>query len=213
MTTKQVQLLLLYLGYDVGTVDGICGKQTQAAVKQFQADFGGIGVDGISGEETQKALKYAVAYETLKRETTEASAAVGGGSNVPTKTGTFWDEIEYFERKEFRCPCGKCGGFPVEPQETLVRTVDQMRKDFGTAIIIVPEDGHSGGSGVRCQAYNDSLSGSVKNSKHVQGKAVDFKAPGKSTLEVESYITKLKTAGTIRYWYRISAGSWHMDIL
>lgn len=206
MTTYQIQLLLLYLGYSPGNPDGLDGPTTQAAVRQFQEDFGGITVDGIPGEETQKALKHAVAYGTLKRE----NATV---SKTETVTGTFWDEIEYFERKEFRCPCGKCGGFPVEPQEALVRAVNQMRKDFGTAIIIVPPDGHSGGSGVRCQAYNDSLSGSVKNSRHVQGKAVDFQAPGQTTAQVESYLAKLKTAGTIRYWYRISAGSWHMDIL
>lgn len=210
MSIYQIQLLLLYLGYSPGAPDGIDGPSTQAAVKQFQADFGGVQVDGIPGMETQKALKHAVAYGFLKKETTEDSSVV---SKMETTTGTFWDEIEYFERKEFRCPCGKCGGFPVEPQEALVRAVNQMRKDFGTAIIIVPPDGHSGGSGVRCQAYNDSLSGSVTNSRHVQGKAVDFQAPGKTTLEVESYLTKLKTDGTIRYWYRISAGSWHMDIL
>lgn len=146
----------VHKGYDPGAADGIVGGKTQAAIKQFQADFGGIGVDGIAGEETQKALKHAVAYGTLKRENATENATV---SKTETVTGTFWDEIEYFERKEFRCPCGKCGGFPVEPQEVLVRAVNQMRKDFGTAIIIVPPDGHSGGSGVRCQAYNDSLSG------------------------------------------------------
>ena len=133
-------------------------------------------------------------------------------NNVGNKTGTYWDGIKYFTRDEFRCPCGKCGGYPVEPKEALVRIADEMRAAFGKAVIIVPPDGHSGGSGVRCQAYNDSLSGSAKNSRHLDGKAIDFSAPGVPGSTIEAYLNKLLNAGKIRYWYKISSGSYHMDI-
>ena len=93
-----------------------------------------------------------------------------------------------------------------------MRIADEMREAFGKPVIIVPPDGHSGGSGVRCQRYNDSLSGSAPNSRHVQGKAVDFSAPGVSAATIESYLNKLLNAGKIRYWYKIQSGSYHMDI-
>lgn len=197
MTIKQRQALLFYLGYYVGNIDGEWGQMSKTATRCFQKDYG-LTADGICGTETEKALKHAVAYGMPAKK-------------VENKSG-FWKEIKYFTREEFRCPCGKCGGFPVEPKEALVRICDEMRGAFGKAVIIVPPDGHSGGSGVRCQKYNDSLSGSAKNSRHIQGKAVDFKAPGVSASTIEAYLNKLKNAGKLRYWYKICAGSYHMDI-
>lgn len=207
MTIKQQQNLLAYLGYYTESIDGIFGKGSISATARFQKDFG-ITMDGNIGAETEKALKHAVAYGMPEKNQTSVSTEPS-----PTETGTFWNGIKYFKRSEFRCPCGKCGGFPVEPKEGIVKAVDQMRGDFGVPVIIVPADGHSGGSGVRCQAYNDSLHGSVSNSRHVQGKAVDFSAPGESNTEIEAYLNKIKENGTIRYWYRISPGAFHMDIL
>ena len=86
-------------------------------------------------------------------------------------TGTFWDEIEYFTREEFRCQCkGKyCNGFPVEPQEKLVRTVDEIRRRLGVPVTIV----ESGGSGVRCEIHNRNVGG-VENSDHKTGNAADL---------------------------------------
>jgi len=202
MTVEQKQCLLKYLGYYAGKVDGDWGQLSSVACKAFQKDYG-LKADGICGNDTEKALKHAVTYGMPTKKAESTSTA--------NKSG-FWKEIKYFTREEFRCPCGKCGGFPVEPKEALVRIVDEMRGAFGKAVIIVPPDGHSGGSGVRCQKYNDSLSGSAKNSRHIQGKAVDFKAPGVSATTIESYLNKLKNAGKIRYWYKICAGSYHMDI-
>ena len=40
MTTKQVQCLLAYLGYDPGTIDGLDGNNTQRAVRAFHHLFG-----------------------------------------------------------------------------------------------------------------------------------------------------------------------------
>ncbi len=200
---KQRQCLLFYLEYYVGDIDGIWGQLSKTAVKSFKGDFGGLTVNDTVDDATMKAMKHAVAYGMPAKKVENTSAA--------NKSG-YWVNIKHFTRDEFRCPCGKCGGFPVEPKEALVRIVDEMREAFGKAVIIVPPDGHSGGSGVRCQNYNDSLKGSSKNSRHVKGKAVDFSAPGVSAATIESYLNKLKNSGKIRYWYKISAGSYHMDI-
>ena len=78
-------------------------------------------------------------------------------------------DIRYFKRAEFRCPCGRCGGFPVEPQESIVRIVDEIRHRLGIPISIV--DG--GGSGVRCAAHNAEVGG-VSDSQHLYGLAADL---------------------------------------
>ena len=52
---RQVQTALQNRGYDPGTVDGIYGEKTEAAVRQFQRDQG-LTVDGIAGPATLKAL-------------------------------------------------------------------------------------------------------------------------------------------------------------
>lgn len=200
MNDRQKQNLLAYLGYYVGDIDGIWGAMSKTAMDAFKADYKGLDAPGIPEDAPEKALKHAVAYDMFKTEP------------VKDETGTFWGRIRHFTRNEFRCPCGNCGGFPVEPQEALVRAADDMREAFGCAVIIVPPDGHSGGSGVRCAAYNAKLSGSVSNSRHLFGKAIDFSAPGVSESTIEAYLSKIKSNGTIRYWYKISYGSYHMDI-
>lgn len=201
MTVREQQLLLSFLGYYTGTINGTTSPQS--ATRQFQADYS-LSVDGIFGPKTEEKIREVIGNPNMeKKRTTVVNTATGDA---------FWRGLKYFTRDEFRCPCGKCGGFPVEPNHQLVLEVEEMRKSFGRPIIIVPPDGHSGGSGVRCAAYNATLSGSASNSRHKDGKAVDFSSPGTPTATIETYLTKLKNAGKIRYWYRISAGSYHMDV-
>lgn len=156
MTTKQVQCLLLYLGYPAGTPDGITGNQTRQAVKLFQAAEG-LTQDGDPGQETQAALLAAVAAgRTYTPTATET-----------TKTGTFWDDIQYFRREEFRCQCGGkyCNGFPAEPAEETVRLADEIRRRAGVPLNV--------NSGVRCKQHNADVGG-VSNSLHLTGQAIDL---------------------------------------
>ena len=157
MTIEQCQCLLAYLGYLRIPISGVWDTASSIACRQFQENFGGIAVDGICGPETQKALKHAVAYRMDTKETTESSS--------------FWDDIEYFERKEFKCQCGGkyCNGYPVEPQEHLVRIVDEIRRRLGVPVSIVD----AGGSGVRCATHNRNVGG-VSNSWHLYGRAADL---------------------------------------
>lgn len=160
MTIKQRQHLLAYLGYYVGQVDGDWGSGSRAACTAFQRDVE-ITPDGYGGPETDKYLKKAVANDTFKTEPVEEE----------TGTGTFWDDSEFFDREEFRCQCGGkyCNGFPVEPEEELVRVCNEIRRRLGVPVSIVD----SGGSGVRCTRHNSAVGG-VGNSNHLYGKAGDL---------------------------------------
>ena len=170
MTVKQEQCLLAYLGYYTGQIDGQWGGMSTAACRAFQKDYG-LTADGICGAMTQKMMVAAVAGTASKVE--RPAEAEQEATDKP-KTGTFWDDIRYFSREEFRCQCnGKyCNGFPVEPEEKMVRTVDEIRHRLGIPIGIVT----SGGSGVRCPTHNAEVGG-VYNSEHLYGRAADLHSP------------------------------------
>ena len=59
---KELQTLLNAKGYDCGTVDGIFGKNTLAAVREFQK-ANGLALDGVVGQKTWKALNGAQPVE------------------------------------------------------------------------------------------------------------------------------------------------------
>ena len=161
MTYRDAQHLLCVLLKDREIqCDGIWGPRSQEAMSDFQSRFGGIEVNGQLNEESAKALRHAVAYWY-----DEADAA------PEEPTGSFWDEIKYFTREEFRCQCGGkyCNGFPVEPEEKLVRSLDEFRRRLGVPVTIVESDG----SGVRCAQHNANKGG-VANSNHLYGKAADL---------------------------------------
>ena len=193
MTKKQIQHLLGYLGYYTLDVDGILGKQSLAAIKTFQNEYG-ITADGIADEETQNALLYSVTYGMPERKPDEP---------VDLKTGSFWDEIEYFTRDEFKCKCGGkyCKGYPHEPDERMVRIADQLRKNLGVPVTIV--------SGLRCRTWN-AIQGGVSNSQHMYGEAADIYAEGVSQSRVEAELDKI---GGVRYHYSIEGSSnVHFDV-
>lgn len=203
MTIDQKQCLLKYLGYYGGEIDGSYGPQTRAATKKFQSDFG-ITIDGIAGGETEKALKHAVAYGMPEKNTTDAPTTA---ESPKESTGTFWDDIQYFDREEFRCKCGGkyCDGFPAEPQEKLVRLAEQVREHFGSPANL--------SSGLRCPTHNANVGG-VYNSRHLSGKAMDFHVNGVSGGKLLAYV---QTLPGVRYAYQISSNGKltdyvHMDV-
>jgi peptidoglycan hydrolase-like protein with peptidoglycan-binding domain len=191
MTVKQKQHLLAYLGYYVGNVDGVWGTLSQTAMNAFNADFKVIDVPGIPENAPEKALKHAVAYDLFKTEPAK------------DETGTFWDEIEHFDRSEFKCKCGGkyCNGYPAEPDERMVKIADQLRKNLGVPITIV--------SGLRCKTWN-AIQGGVANSQHMYGEASDIYAMGVSQSRVEAELDEI---GGVRYHYAIKGSSnVHFDV-
>lgn len=199
MTIYQQQCLLAYLGYSPGVIDGIYGNKTQNAIKQFQTD-NSLPVTGVADDATEKMLKNNVAVGTLKRaETGSISNQSQTNSN---QTGTFWDSIKYFKREEFRCKCGGryCNGYPVEPDEKLIRLAEKVREHFNAPVTV--------SSGIRCEKHNASVGG-VANSKHRLGKAMDFSVRGISSSMVDAYVGSLTG---VSYHYCIDGNYIHMDV-
>ena len=195
MDAKDMQCLLLFLKdgngnrYYTGQVDGIWGSRSRCALRVFQSRLG-LEPTGEGDKATWDALRQAVAEGFP-----EAEEAAGDGS--------FWQEIRYFTREEFRCKCGGryCGGFPAEPREQLVRIADQLRKNLGVPITVV--------SGLRCPEWN-RIQGGVENSQHMHGEAADICAAGCSQGQVEA---ALESIGGVRYHYPIDGSSnVHFDI-
>lgn len=193
MNTKQIQHLLAYLGYYTGGIDGKWGPLSEAATISFQRDFG-IDDDGIVGAETGKALKHAVSYGMPQKE-------------EESEEDSFWGHIRYWSREEFRCRCGEthdpyCDGFPVEPDQTLVELVDDIRHDMGAKGIR--------SSGLRCPQHNAEQKGSAPNSKHLEGKALDFKIIGVSASRV---LARAKSDPRCDYAYIIDDGPYvHVNV-
>lgn len=168
MTVKQIQCLLTYLGYSPGSIDGIEGRNTQGAIRAFQADYG-LTADGIPGAATQKMLIGAIAGTAVKVEKPEDSPE--------PKTGTFWDKIQYFTREECRCKCGGkyCNGYPAEMSETTMLIADEVRRRAGVPL--------RNNSALRCQRWN-AEQGGVANSNHMTGRAIDL-APIDGNISVD----------------------------
>lgn len=186
MTIKQRQCLLFYLGYYVGSIDGKWGTLSKVATKAFQKDFG-LTADGICGADTEKAMAHAVCYGMPAKKAESA-------------TGDFWDGVKHFKRSEFKCKCGKCGGFPVEPDKKLVELLVQIREHFDSPVTIT--------SGVRCKTHNTNVGG-ASSSQHLYGTAADFKVKGKTPKEVAAYCeTLLPKSGGIGLY-----STWvHVDV-
>ena len=194
MTVKQTQCLLAYLGYYTGQIDGQWGGMSTAACRAFQADYG-LTADGICGTMTQKMLIGAIAGTAVKVEKPESSDA--------PKTGTFWDEIEFFDPEEMKCKCGGkyCSGFPHEIQPLLMQILDRARRWSGHPIVIV--------SGLRCKEWNRIQKG-VATSQHQYGEAADVYFYGVSA---NTALEWLQSQPDVRYAYRIEGcNNIHFDI-
>ena len=188
MTIKQKQNLLAYLGFYTGEIDGDWGNLSKSATSAFQKGFGGLEVDGICGEETQKALKHAVAYGMPKRK------------EEHTASGDFWDGIEYFNKSEFACKCGTyCNGYPDEMKKGVITVADRVRAHFGSPAYV--------SSGLRCKQHNANVGG-VVDSRHLTGRAMDFRIEGKTAEQVLAYVQQQPE---IRYAYAIDSLYVHMD--
>ena len=183
MTNRQKQNLLQYLGYYTGVPDGIWGNLSKQAAERFQRDYG-LEVDGMLEEDAQRRILEVITDR-------EQPAKIG--------MADWWKDIRYFTRGEFACKCGRCGGFPAEPEEGLVRLADQVRGHFGKSAIV--------SSGVRCPSHNVRVGG-VAGSYHLKGKAMDFRVTGQTAAQVLAYVRTLP----IHYAYAIDDSYVHMDV-
>ena len=200
MTVKQQQLLLSFLGYYTGKIDGITGPQTQTAIRKFQEIYG-LSTDGVFGAKTEAKIREVIGNPE-KEKKQESTPVV----NKPVTGDAFWDEIKYFTRDEFACKCkqyGKayCNGYPVEPSQKLVKLAEKVRMHFNAPITV--------SSGIRCKQHNINQGG-VSNSRHTLGTAMDFDVKGKTAAQVLAYV---KTLPEVAYCYDIDGTYVHMDVI
>ena len=200
MEVWRKQCLLAYVGLlPYQDIDDIWGDQTQGATEAFQSKYQMKPVDGIFGDDTLEKILDVI----HSREEPAPDISVG---DKKEPTGTFWDHIRYWSRDEFACRCGQyhtpyCNGFPVEPDQTLVELVDDIRHDFG-------RPGHPS-SGIRCERHNADQPNSAKNSLHKYGKALDFFIEGVSGAQL---LARAQADPRTNYAYIIEGQYVHVDV-
>ncbi len=74
-----------------------------------------------------------------------------------------------FRPEEFRCPCGRCTGYPVQMKARELKHIQRIRDHYGKPMTIT--------SALRCEYQNNRVGGS-KDSRHLEGRAVDFYMKG-----------------------------------
>lgn len=72
---RELQTSLVQLGYDVGTINGSLGWQTEGAIRSFQRDYG-LKADGLAGPQTIGELK------RLTGQSTNASGKAIGNKGI-----------------------------------------------------------------------------------------------------------------------------------
>ena len=77
-----------------------------------------------------------------------------------------------FKPEEFKCECGGryCTGYPSWMKKVELENLQNIRNHYKKPMIVT--------CGLRCRPYNNSLAGSISNSKHLSGYATDFYMSG-----------------------------------
>ena len=97
------------------------------------------------------------------------------GTNTDNTLRTVYNVHKYtknFSPEEFRCECGGryCCGYPTYMKPHELQNIQMIRSHWNTPIKVT--------CGMRCKTYNKKLNGSITNSKHLTGQAIDFYQKG-----------------------------------
>lgn len=97
------------------------------------------------------------------------------GTNTDNMLRTVWNTLRLtknFDPKEFRCDCSGrfCCGFPSYMKANELMHIQTIRSHYGKPITVT--------QGLRCSGRNKELRGSVVNSGHLKGRAIDFYQKG-----------------------------------
>lgn len=161
-------------------------KQRQFYLKELGFYKGEI--DGVEGKSTKAA------YKKLQSKYFTRAKDITGEYNTATdillvNARRVQFRTKNFRLEEFKCGCkGRyCTGYPTYINRQLLENLQTLREYYKKSISV--------SSGLRCNGYNDSLVGSIKHSKHTQGKAVDIYG---SMTDTKQERTQLK-----QKWYKL----------
>lgn len=150
-------------------------------------------VDGKEGKLTKEA------YKKLQKKYFTRKKDIDGlyGTNTDILLINAYRVKKYtknFALSEFKCECGGkyCTGYPKYLSIYLLKNIQKIRDKCKVPMKIT--------SGLRCTKFNNSLVGSIKNSKHTQGKAIDFHGTLTNTRTKRNTLKK--------YWYTLPKSSY-----
>lgn len=200
MTNKQKQCLLTFLGYDTGGIGNGWGPKSREAVEQAQEDLN-LEPDGVWGALTEAAVLEAVyTYDDGPQPEQEP---VTGEEALDDLLAERFKGIRYLSPEEARCQCGgkHCNGFPALPDREMLELADDLRERGGGPLYR--------SSFLRCPTHNANSNG-VKNSKHMFGKALDFRIDG---LTGQQLLALAQADPRTNYAYIIGNGPYvHVDV-
>ena len=77
-----------------------------------------------------------------------------------------------FNALEFRCECGGkyCSGYPSYMTPEIIKNIQAIRNHWSKPVTVT--------CGLRDKTYNSKLGGSIQNSLHIHGRAIDFYQSG-----------------------------------
>lgn len=99
-----------------------------------------------------------------------------------------------FKPSEFKCPCGRCTGYPVQMKAKELKHLQRIRDHYGKPMTIT--------SGLRCSHQNSKVGGS-SDSRHLTGYASDFYIAGvtDTSQRRKSAIAWIRTLPNHRWTY------------
>ena len=164
LSVKQRQEKLKYLGYYKGKIDGKEGTQTKKSYKDLQND-----------------------YFFNKKDKDGCY-----GKNTDILLNSVYNVKKYsknfdIKKDKLHCRCnGKyCTGYLAIISADLIKNLQAIRNKYGATSIT---------SMLRCKKWNSLQQGSSNSSKHMSGKAVDFRTSKSSTLNGRKEM--------INYWFK-----------
>ena len=174
-------------------------KQKQcllAYLGYYSGALDGIWGSGSKGAEAAFREAFGLSGESLE-------AALLGAVTGELSPADPWEDVRYFRKEEFRCNCGGkyCDGFPAGMDPVLLALADRVREYFGAPALV--------SSGLRCPVHNRNVGGAAA-SRHLSGKAMDFRIRDKNAAEVLEFV---KEQPEVRYTYAIDGRYVHMDVV
>lgn len=168
MTIKTYQSYLKVLGYYNGKCDGKYSEELEKAICMFQKNWN-LKKTGRRNKKTTKQLakRYKLYIARHKKTSKKKYSWQWGNGDIN------WNKVEKlgFKRNEFACKCNKyCNGYPHKINWKIVYVAIKLKKKYEKPIQIT--------CGLRCRKHNAELRGSVPNSVHLKGGAIDFYIKG-----------------------------------